>query len=437
MYKICVKGIAVLAVLLLISLISISSAAGPRAMPNLYTGQCGVELFVPAPGILSNDVKTTAPLRVLDPETISIDPKYGSIEVQADGSFVYDAPQNLPSGTYVYFYYKATDGKSVTNQAIVKIAVSCKCHGVAPDISIPQDTKITPKLLISEGAGCMGCRDVTPKFDLSEIPAQPVAGCYPYTVSCPGCQVVTGIVCFECGEDAQCNDNNPCTTDSCDLSTKPGKCVSEPIVCEDDGNACTINHRCEGGKCVSDTVSCIAMEGYKCCPDVGCVNTWRDPNNCGGCGVTCASGVCIAGKCDVQAAADCIASGGSIETQACCAGQSDFPNTCIAGACGCSPTSSKETRVCNCGEGMCFDGTTCKDVTVECYPVAEDIVVSEGTTLDELISTATSEFSCGGCNISPVIDFSGVTVNVADGKVTGGTITITCSVSKTVNVIIA
>jgi hypothetical protein len=200
MYKICVKGIAVLAVLLLISLISISSAAGPRAMPNLYTGQCGVELSVPAPGILSNDVKTTAPLQVLDPETISIDPKYGSIEVQADGSFVYDAPQNLPSGTYVYFYYKATDGKSVTNQAIVKIAVSCKCHGVAPDITVTavQGTAITPAFLISEGAGCMGCRDVTPKFDLSEIPAQPVAGeCYPYTVSCPGCQVVTGQVCFE------------------------------------------------------------------------------------------------------------------------------------------------------------------------------------------------------------------------------------------------
>jgi hypothetical protein len=43
----------------------------------------------------------------------------------------------------------------------------------------------------------MGCRDATPKFDLSQIPAQPVAGgCYPYAVSCPACQMVTGHVCF-------------------------------------------------------------------------------------------------------------------------------------------------------------------------------------------------------------------------------------------------
>ncbi len=49
--------IVVLAVVL-ISLVSVSSAAGLRAMPDLYTGgQCGAELSVPAPGILKNDVK--------------------------------------------------------------------------------------------------------------------------------------------------------------------------------------------------------------------------------------------------------------------------------------------------------------------------------------------------------------------------------------------
>ena len=64
-------------------------------------------------------------------------------------------------------------------------------------------------------------------------------------------------------------------------------------------------------------------------------------------------------SCNVLAAADCIASGGSIETTSCCAGQSDFPDTCSIGACGCSPSASKITRVCNCEEGMCFDGTTC------------------------------------------------------------------------------
>ena len=49
---------------------------------------------------------------------------------------------------------------------------------------------------MSKGAGCIGCKDATPKFDLSKIPAQPVAGCYPYTVTCPSCNAVTGQVCF-------------------------------------------------------------------------------------------------------------------------------------------------------------------------------------------------------------------------------------------------
>ena len=49
---------------LLISLISISSAAAPRAMPDLYQGKCGVELSVPAPGLLANDMPSGKPLKV-------------------------------------------------------------------------------------------------------------------------------------------------------------------------------------------------------------------------------------------------------------------------------------------------------------------------------------------------------------------------------------
>ena len=179
---------------LLISLISISSAAGPTANPDLYTGaKCGVDFSVPAPGILANDAPTGKP-------TVSATTQLsgpGSIMVNADGSFVYHPPQNIASGTVVYFYYTATDGNTVTNKALVKITVTCTCHGAGPDVNVCMGTAITPAFLIAQGAGCMGCRDVTPKFDLSKIPAAPVAGqCYPYTVICPSCAVVTGRVCF-------------------------------------------------------------------------------------------------------------------------------------------------------------------------------------------------------------------------------------------------
>jgi hypothetical protein len=53
----------------------------------------------------------------------------------------------------------------------------------------------------------------------------------------------------------------------------------------------------------------------------------------------------------------CEDSGGKIITQSCCKSVADFPNTCLIGACGCSTDNSKEVKVCDCGEGKCWDST--------------------------------------------------------------------------------
>lgn len=53
--------------------------------------------------------------------------------------------------------------------------------------------------------------------------------------------------------------------------------------------------------------------------------------------------------------ATCINSGGTITTQLCCKSARDFPNTCLIGACGCSPNNSHDVKVCDCGEGKCWD----------------------------------------------------------------------------------
>lgn len=55
----------------------------------------------------------------------------------------------------------------------------------------------------------------------------------------------------------------------------------------------------------------------------------------------------------------CVSSGGKVETALCCKSASDFPNNCLIGACGCAPANSHQIKVCNCGEGKCFDGNTC------------------------------------------------------------------------------
>lgn len=51
----------------------------------------------------------------------------------------------------------------------------------------------------------------------------------------------------------------------------------------------------------------------------------------------------------------CTDSGGTVKTQSCCNSVGDFPNTCSIGACGCSPTNSHEVKVCDCGEGNCWN----------------------------------------------------------------------------------
>lgn len=57
----------------------------------------------------------------------------------------------------------------------------------------------------------------------------------------------------------------------------------------------------------------------------------------------------------------CLGSGGMIVEESCCASVSNFPNNCLIGACGCSPANSHSVQGCDCGEGRCFDGSSCVD----------------------------------------------------------------------------
>ena len=58
-------------------------------------------------------------------------------------------------------------------------------------------------------------------------------------------------------------------------------------------------------------------------------------------------------------ASGCTGSGGQVGTATCCAGTSDFPNTCAVGACSCAPSASHEVKVCACARTDCFNGTRC------------------------------------------------------------------------------
>lgn len=101
------------------------------------------------------------------------------------------------------------------------------------------------------------------------------------------------------GTVKDCNDNNPCTEDSCNPQT--GECVSTPLSegnCSDD-SACTTNDHCDAGTCVGEPVECTAIddchEAGSCDAESGLCNDPRRENGveCESGSGTCSNGACV------------------------------------------------------------------------------------------------------------------------------------------------
>ena len=59
--------------------------------------------------------------------------------------------------------------------------------------------------------------------------------------------------------------------------------------------------------------------------------------------------------------ARCLGSGGTVVTDLCCAGVSDFPDLCSIGACSCAPSCSHDVMSCSCPGSKCFQaGVGCR-----------------------------------------------------------------------------
>jgi hypothetical protein len=103
--------------------------------------------------------------------------------------------------------------------------------------------------------------------------------------------------CISSGE-IPCNDNNPCTADSCDPDNG---CQYVPTAGDcDDGNPCTENDACSGGQCLGGSAP-NCDDSNPCTDDVcngpeGCSHTFNtlpcDDNNACTIGDVCKQGVC-------------------------------------------------------------------------------------------------------------------------------------------------
>ncbi len=144
-----------------------------------------------------------------------------------------------------------------------------------------------------------------------------------------------------------CDDNNPCTVDSCDPQNgcvglaADGGC--------DDGDACTENDACAEGKCAATAVTC---DDGNPCTDDSCDKT-------DGCKATAKSGACEDGN--------ACTSGDSCDDKGACipgtAADCDDGNACTEDACdaiaGCTHTALADDAQCDDGTA-CTTGDACK-----------------------------------------------------------------------------
>ena len=223
--------------------------------------------------------------------------------------------------------------------------------------------------------------------------------------------------CLSCSPDASatqwtpkiCNDENPCTADSCD---PVAGCVAQPddAASCDDGNPCSDDDHCSGGQCVGSCecvqdVDCVgaaveagfceraACVAYHCVavPDAAKDGVGCDDGDLCTAGEVCAQGVCEAGEtvtCEPPAGGCATAAcdpttGTCVDTFADAGAACDDGDPCTdfdacdgAGACGgvakdCSPFSDA-CNVASCVAGQCVQtptvGEPCDDGQV-CTPV--------------------------------------------------------------------
>ncbi len=425
MYSKWIKNGFVLA-MLLISTVSLSTAACPWLIKNeLYTAQCGVEKVVPASaGLLANDPTARA---ILNPNLITIDAKYGKLEVKADGSFIFKPSPNIQTGTYVQFKYNATNGACAAKfPGIAKIQVSCKCRPQVANVNLCLPTTLDEirKKLKAAGVGCLGCGDTPTTIDLSKVKLVP--GTYSFSIKCPGCQAAFGSVTLVSG----------CSASAPSFTFCEGTVTLAQLKGMINAQADCIGTGCDQAPLINTAKVTIAN---------GFVTGGSYTATCGAgtnCADTATGTITVIPRCAASAPSFTFCEGtvtlaqlqSMINAQADCIGtgcdQAPLINTAKVTVANGFVTGGSYTATCGAGT-VCADTAT-GTITVfqKCTVVAPSVTICEGRTLAQLaeaIEAAGPDCTGVGCDATPVVSFANVTV--VDGLVTGGDYTVTCTVA--------
>ncbi|MFO0755661.1 MAG: MYXO-CTERM sorting domain-containing protein [Byssovorax sp.] len=236
-----------------------------------------------------------------------------------------------------------------------------------------------------------------------------------------------------CTQNAQCDDGNACTTDTCNLATGACSNVNNALPCND-GNACTQTDTCQNGQCVGgNLIACQPIDNCHvagvCNPGTGqCSNPPKqdgsacNDNNpctqndacsagvCNGAAISCqpldgchSAGVCnpASGQCSNPPKPDgsaCNDNNGCTQTDTCQAGVcvGGMPVICPA------PDACHLPGSCNAATGMCSnpnkgDGTPCDDANA----------CTQGDTCQNGVCMGGPGVTCpapDGCHDAPMCD---------------------------------
>jgi len=180
-----------------------------------------------------------------------------------------------------------------------------------------------------------------------------------YNSNSAGCTLCLGVrlTIEECRIAEDCDDGNPCTTDTCGAGTCEYSNKSYGTVCGDDGNECTVDICNGSGACIQSN----APNGTLC----------GDPSNTDCTNPdTCSSGVCVANN--VSYGNACAGDGNECTNDICNGiGACTHPYKPYGSACGDpSNTDCTDPDICN-GAGACLSknasyGSSCTDDGNEC-----------------------------------------------------------------------
>ncbi|GEM_PF-980298 len=183
------------------------------------------------------------------------------------------------------------------------VGTECRCGGTGPDCAGDTSSFCCGAVcvdLTQDSQNCGGCDNLCGPNGSC---AGQICGCQPGFGDCtldPGCETTLGSLtfCRDCQES--CEDNNPCTDDSCDAQLG---CQHAPNTgaC-DDASACTDSDTCSGGTCQGVPKDCNDLNACTqddCNPASGqCQHVNDDAAACSdndGCttGDHCQGGVCV------------------------------------------------------------------------------------------------------------------------------------------------